>query len=698
MKWWQIGLLHAAAVITTALVFCVPAKAVTVSDCSFTDPAAQRFLIWNNTLGDCDIAGTTTAFILSGSTLQMQAADAAGDTTTFPLLAGTATGAILPLTDNLLSFNSSTNSLGIGTGTPLDALHISVGSIRLDDTTNVNQFGAINKGANRFLHNFNYGNNGTVTTNGSNTFLGVNSGNYTMGATATSADQSSYNTGVGVDALLANTTGSLNTGVGGNALSSNTTGIWNVGVGVNALSANTTGGSNVGIGVNALTSNTTANSNLALGAFALIFNTTGDSNSAIGSSALFSNTTGNFSVGIGASALSNNTVSTQNTAIGSSAGNGAASYTNSGGVYIGYRSGFNLGTSSDNNTFVGLQSGFGVTTGTRNVLIGDSTVAASTGQVTTGSGNIAIGDDVAVASATASDQLVIGNYIYGTGLSGSGATISSGKIGIGVTAPATALDVAGTTTSQKLNVSDATAPEMTMSDPGLAHGMTGLLPADSFFQVKQQTDNDGGARLFGASDAVGQNGMLIVGAIGNTNPTDTVPALTIAGRKQSGTTTSNVGSLETAIQLAGDSSTVYMTVRGSGNVGIGTVTPGFQLTTTGTVAMTGLTAASGTPNSVCMNTSTKEVVENAALTCTVSDQRVKQKIFPLKFSREKFSALLEKIHPTEFEMKDNPGRRRWGFVAQDVIAANKYLGDGFGPNYTDDGSLTIDQNALLAVA
>ncbi|MGH8709701.1 MAG: tail fiber domain-containing protein, partial [Burkholderiales bacterium] len=273
----------------------------------------------------------------------------------------------------------------------------------------------------------------------------------------------------------------------------------------------------------------------------------------------------------------------------------------------------------------------------------------------------------------------------------------SGNVGIGTVTPATALDVAGTITSQKLNVSNATVPEMNIADPGIAHGMTALLPADSFFRIIQQTDNDGGARLFGASDVAGQNGMLLVGAIGNTDPTDTVPALTLSGRKQSGTSSTNVGALETAIQLAGDSSTVYMTVRGSGNVGIGTVTPGFQLTTTGTAAMTGLTAASGTPNSVCMNASTKEVVENAALTCTVSDQRAKQKIFPLKFSREKFSALLEKIHPSEFEMKDNP-RRRWGFVAQDVIAANKYLGDGFGPNYTDDGSLTIDQNALLAVA
>jgi hypothetical protein len=78
------------------------------------------------------------------------------------------------------------------------------------------------------------------------------------------------------------------------------------------------------------------------------------------------------------------------------------------------------------------------------VFIGPSFLAASTGQVTTGSNNISIGNDVAVASATASNQLNIGNLIYGTTLSGTGATISTGNIGIGIKAPAQKLDVAGT--------------------------------------------------------------------------------------------------------------------------------------------------------------------------------------------------------------------------------------------------------------
>ena len=48
-------------------------------------------------------------------------------------------------------------------------------------------------------------------------------------------------------------------------------------------------------------------------------------------------------------------------------------------------------------------------------------------------------------SATASNQLNIGNLIFGTGLSGTGSTIA-GNVGIGTTTPSTVLQIAGTTT------------------------------------------------------------------------------------------------------------------------------------------------------------------------------------------------------------------------------------------------------------
>ena len=76
-------------------------------------------------------------------------------------------------------------------------------SLTLPVTTNATS-GIIFKGANSFLHN--YGNN--------NTFLGINSGNFTM--------TGGFNTVVGWNTFFSNTTGNQNTAFGTNSLSDNT--------------------------------------------------------------------------------------------------------------------------------------------------------------------------------------------------------------------------------------------------------------------------------------------------------------------------------------------------------------------------------------------------------------------------------------------------------------------------------------------
>ncbi|MGH8712221.1 MAG: hypothetical protein ACREVA_13080, partial [Burkholderiales bacterium] len=117
---------------------------------------------------------------------------------------------------------------------------------------------------------------------------------------------------------------------------------------------------------------------------------------------------------------------------------------------------------------------------------------------------------------------------------GSGTTklfnvLDGGNIGIGDDSPDT-----------QLEISHATVPVMTMSDPGLAHGMTTQLATDSFVSLSQLTDNDGGLKLIGASDAAGQNALKIIGAIGVTDTTDNIPALLLTGAKKSGTTIADV--------------------------------------------------------------------------------------------------------------------------------------------------------------
>ncbi|MFA5931797.1 MAG: hypothetical protein WC793_00250 [Candidatus Paceibacterota bacterium] len=201
---------------------------------------------------------------------------------------------------NALSLQT-TNNGAITTGTGLVTLGGSLnaaGIITLPMTTS-STTGVIYKGATPFIHNFNFGNNGTVTTDGKNTFVGINAGNFTMGSTATLTYESSSNVGIGQDVLTINTKGYGNTATGWSDLKLNTTGSWNTAYGVTALYNNTTGSNNVAIGGEALGFNTIGGENTAVGVYALDFNTTGSLNTANGMYSLSSNSTGSRNVALG---------------------------------------------------------------------------------------------------------------------------------------------------------------------------------------------------------------------------------------------------------------------------------------------------------------------------------------------------------------------------------------------------------------
>src|SRR5574344_1918815 len=220
----------------------------------------------------------------------------------------------------------------------------------LTATTFASQNGIIYKNTDPFIHNFNYGNNGTVTTDGFNTIVGIGAGNLTMGSTATSASHSSRNTFIEYNSGHNNTTGYYNSAQGAGALQNNTTGNSNSAQGAGALQNNTTGFSNSAQGAGALQNNTTGNSNSAQGVNALRYNTTGNYNSAQGVSALQNNTTGNSNSAQGVNALQNNTTGYYNSAQGAGAGryiaNGVTGRTTgNNGIYLGYNS-----KASDNET------------------------------------------------------------------------------------------------------------------------------------------------------------------------------------------------------------------------------------------------------------------------------------------------------------------------------------------------------------
>lgn len=158
----------------------------------------------------------------------------------------------------------------------------------------------------------------------------------------------------------------LTVGKGGGAVSNNTV------VGLNAGVANTTG-KITAFGYLAARFNTTGSGNTAVGGNdaaqdgALYLNTTGNYNIAVGTGAVASNTTGSSNTGLGYSALQNNTTASNNTAVGYQAG--YSNTTSASNTFIGHTAGYS--TTSTRNVFVGQGSGYWVSSGAKNVILGN---------------------------------------------------------------------------------------------------------------------------------------------------------------------------------------------------------------------------------------------------------------------------------------------------------------------------------------
>ncbi|MDB5187711.1 MAG: hypothetical protein JWO50_231, partial [Candidatus Kaiserbacteria bacterium] len=292
------------------------------------------------------------------------------------------------------------------------------------------------------------------TTGGGNSAFGqlalqantTGAGNVAFGASALQNNTSGANNAAfGGGALASNTTGVSNTALGVGSLTVNTIGASNIAVGVNALSANSTGGSNTAVGVSALLSNITGTSNNAFGLQALQANTTGINNTAIGLQSLILNTTGSNNSSLGDQASRWNNSATNTVAIGyNTAGSVAAAAFNAQGyTVVGYQAGGSFGTGASYNTLLGYQAGYGITTGSNNIWIGTATSSTGIANLTTGNQNILIGNNISLASTTANGQLNIGNIIFGTSVTGTGATVSSGSIGIGTSSPTTQFQTTG---------------------------------------------------------------------------------------------------------------------------------------------------------------------------------------------------------------------------------------------------------------
>ncbi len=270
------------------------------------------------------------------------------------------------------------------------------------------------------------------STGAFNTFLGYYAGqSNTVG---------NYNSFLGFFAGHNNTKGQQNTSVGRYAGFSNQKGSGNVALGAAASYSNVGGSFNVMLGDSAGFNNT-ASGNMFVGSKAGFTSTTGTYNAFLGTDAGRYNTTGAANVFIGSQAGYKNTTGTYNEFMGLSAGYNNT--TGSANLFFGFNSGI-VNTTGTYNSFIGSYAGNATTTGVNNVFIGGATGSVNI----TGSGNTFLGfgadaltglTSLTNAAAIGANALVaISNAIV------LGDTTLSTNVGIGVTAPAYALDVRGT--------------------------------------------------------------------------------------------------------------------------------------------------------------------------------------------------------------------------------------------------------------
>ena len=230
-------------------------------------------------------------------------------------------------------------------------------------------------------------------------------------------------------------------------------------IGQNAYISNVRGYSNVSVGAESMRSNTSGVNTVSVGYASNYRTTAGTDNVSIGFSSNYLNPNGSYNVSVGSTSLRGGSTLTDqsyNVAVGY-----GSMYLSSGSSYsvaLGYYTGRNF--YGNNNTFIGYNTASYSTQrgGLYNIFIGNQVGNSMTG-TSNMNNNILIGYGVNAPNLGGSNQLNIGNLIYGTSL-GNSSTQSTGGVGIGVTNIGSRLDVSPTSSQIGLRVSGSSSTDM----------------------------------------------------------------------------------------------------------------------------------------------------------------------------------------------------------------------------------------------
>lgn len=244
-----------------------------------------------------------------------------------------------------------------------------------------------------------------------------------------------------------------------------------------------------------------------------------------------------------------------------------------------------------------------------------------------------------------------------------------------------------------------------------SNGTIGYTGTQFFVRAESGDDLDLGA------GGGGTNGLVVKpsGAVGVGTTTakgaqlviatSTIPQLALTD----GTATANqwsfrnssgtlyIGTSSPSTYATSTQSAVQITSQATTQFGIGTTSPWRTLSVTGTVGFDGLSAAAGTVDGVCYNTTTKELEVNSVSNCTVSSARYKHDIQPLSVDA---TSILMQLKPSSF-VYNGKTNTQYGFIAEDVASTSPVLAgyDKEGkPNAIDDiGIVSVIVKTLQGV-
>jgi hypothetical protein len=186
---------------------------------------------------------------------------------------------------NLTEAMRITSGANVGIGYTAPASKLAVSGTTLINTNTDNGVDKLQVSGGAIASTLKVNTSGQTTTISNYYNGGVGKNLWIGGGGASSTSASERNVSIGVDALLANTSGYFNVGLGSESLRLCTSGSNNMAIGFQALYALTTGTRNTAIGNGALGSSNAPTNTVAIGSDAFVRQTSGSNNIAIGDKA-----------------------------------------------------------------------------------------------------------------------------------------------------------------------------------------------------------------------------------------------------------------------------------------------------------------------------------------------------------------------------------------------------------------------------